>query len=203
MIVYVETNFVLEIVYLQEEHRSCDELLALAETGDIALAIPAFSITEASMNRVRLVKRRKEFQGRLLNELHELSRLKPYTDISSQSEPLTRALIESIEEHYRRLTSVIARILAVAQVIPLHDSTVQLAIDKESILGLEPADAAVYASILEDLSHDGEAKLFLNRNSKDFSIPDIEAELSTYQCRMIPSFVHGLSYINSTKTGSG
>ena len=44
MIVYVESNFVLELAFLQEEYESCMELLRLAESRDIHLVLPAFSI---------------------------------------------------------------------------------------------------------------------------------------------------------------
>ena len=44
MIVYVESNFVLELAFLQEEHEGCLELLSLSESGDICLVLPAFSI---------------------------------------------------------------------------------------------------------------------------------------------------------------
>jgi hypothetical protein len=67
----------------------------------------------------------------------------------------------------------------------------------ESTHGLEPADAAVYASIIEDLPGRQGLKCFLNRNSKDFDIPDIENELMQHKCKMIPSFKHGVGYIHS------
>ena len=41
MIVYVETNFLLELAYLQERCASCDEILRLANTGAINLVLPA------------------------------------------------------------------------------------------------------------------------------------------------------------------
>ena len=46
MIVYVESNFVLELALLQEEHDSCDAIIMLAETRDIELVVPAFSLAE-------------------------------------------------------------------------------------------------------------------------------------------------------------
>jgi len=46
MIVYVESNFVLELAFLQEEYERCLELLRLAESQDIHLVLPAVSIGE-------------------------------------------------------------------------------------------------------------------------------------------------------------
>ena len=46
MIVYVESNFVLELALLQEEHQSCDSIVGLAKSLTIDLAIPAFSLAQ-------------------------------------------------------------------------------------------------------------------------------------------------------------
>ena len=46
MIVYLESNFVLELAFLQAEHEECSAILRLAETGEIRLVLPAFSIGE-------------------------------------------------------------------------------------------------------------------------------------------------------------
>jgi len=49
MIIYVESNFVLELAYLQEEHESCEEILNLAQEGKIGLVLPAYSILVPSI----------------------------------------------------------------------------------------------------------------------------------------------------------
>ena len=46
MNVYVESNFVLELALLQEQHASCEALLRLCEEGGIQLVIPAYSLAE-------------------------------------------------------------------------------------------------------------------------------------------------------------
>jgi len=53
VIVYVETNFLLEIAYQQDECESCREILALARQGRVALAVPAFSLIEARQTWLR------------------------------------------------------------------------------------------------------------------------------------------------------
>ena len=55
MIVCVESNFVLELAFLRTEHTSCSTLLAMAESGNIKLVLPAFSI--GAVNNCRLLER--------------------------------------------------------------------------------------------------------------------------------------------------
>ena len=66
MIVYVESNFVLELAFLQEEHESCLELLSLSEPGDICLVLPAFSIGEPYEAWVRRSKQRRGLYEQLI-----------------------------------------------------------------------------------------------------------------------------------------
>ena len=46
MIVYVESNFVLELAFLQEESEDCSEILQLAEAQRIELVFPSFCVGE-------------------------------------------------------------------------------------------------------------------------------------------------------------
>lgn len=58
MIVYCESNFVLELAYEQSEATYCQQLLAAAKEGRIDLAIPAYSLTEPYETLVRRSKQR-------------------------------------------------------------------------------------------------------------------------------------------------
>jgi len=196
MIVYVESNFILELAYLQEQHASCEELLALAQARKVLLALPAFSVTEARSSSPRRADRRRKFHDRLRRELRELSRSQPYQQLSSRTEALTTALIESGEAEKNRLDSVLSRLIGISELLPTQGSTVQSAIQYETILGLSPKDAVILASILEDMATRGIGpKCFLNRNSKDFANPDIYEELEKHDCKMLPSFTNGLAYV--------
>ena len=42
--VYVESNFILELAFLQEQHQACLRILELTEQGSIRLAVPAYCI---------------------------------------------------------------------------------------------------------------------------------------------------------------
>src|SRR5437868_14166220 len=117
MTVYVESNFVLELAYLQEEHESCESLLGLAEDHKIELALPAFSITEARLSLGARAERRRKFRDHLARELRELIRSKPYDKLSSTTDPLTRALIDSIEEERKRFEPVLARLLKACNIL--------------------------------------------------------------------------------------
>lgn len=198
MIVYVESNFVLELAFLQEEYESCQNVLSLAESGDVNLVIPAFSVGEPYEALIRRIRRRVELRRQLIIEIRELSRSKPYSNLFQESNDITALLTSSGSEEKQRLDEVLSRILEVAEVITIRASTMKSAIEYQRSLKLSPQDSIVYASVLNHLSSiDSGPKCFLNRNSKDFATPDIQEELARYDCQLIPSFEQGVGFIKA------
>ena len=198
MIVYVESNFVLELAFLQEEYENCLELLALAESRDIYLVLPAFSIGEPYEVWVRRSKQRRELRDQLSTAIRELSRSKPYQGFSCEFQELTNLLLRSGEEEKHRLDEVLDRILRTAEVIPISLQTIRASIILQKSRSLSPQDSIVYASILAHLAEaSGDLRCFITKNSKDFVNPDIENELETHTCRLLTKFGAGLGYIRS------
>ena len=73
MIVYVETNFLIELIRRQEEYASCLAILDLAESGEIQLQIPAYCFTEAR-EKVRKLRGEYETLIQQINQKVELFR---------------------------------------------------------------------------------------------------------------------------------
>ena len=198
MIVYVESNFVLELAFLQEEHESCLELLSLSESGDICLVLPAFSIGEPYEAWVRRSKQRRDLHEQLITAIRELSRSRPYQGSSDEFQELTNLLRRSGEEEKIRLDDILEIILQTVEVIPIGLSIIRAAITFQKSLELSPQDSIVYASILDHLATASEDhSCFITKNSKDFANPDIENELTAYNCRLLTKFADGLGYVRS------
>jgi predicted nucleic acid-binding protein len=196
MIVYAESNFLLELAYLQEEHESCEAILDLAESGRIRLLLPAFAVVEARMSVLRQARQRAEFNGRLELQIRELSRSKPYADLPAKSGDLVSALVDSGEEERRRLNTVMERVHRISQILPTTEEILDRAYTAESELRLSPQDAVVYASVADDLHQDPlSAKVFLNRNSKDFTSPQMESALARGNCKLLTSFRAGRGFV--------
>jgi len=68
MIVYVETNFVLELALLQEQHESCEAIVQLCQAGAIRLVLPAYSLIEPYETIVRYLKNRTRVASDLASE---------------------------------------------------------------------------------------------------------------------------------------
>lgn len=199
MIVYVESNFVLELAFLQEEHESCSSFLSLSESGDIRLVLPAFSIGEPYETLERRAKQRRELHRQLSGTISELSRSSPYQESADEFLDLTNLLLRSGEEEKHRLNETLERILQTVEVIPIGLSTIRASITLQKSRNLSPQDALIYASILDHLEKEESDSFgcFITKNSNDFANPDIENDLMAYKCKLLTKFADGLGYVSS------
>lgn len=200
MIVYVESNFVLELALEQEQYKSCEEIISICESDEIKLVIPAFCIAEPYETLGRRANERTQMKTSLRNVLRLLSRSQSYQQEVTALQEVGNLLIRSIEDEQQRLHQTFERILKIAEIIPLEQTILTSAAKFQSGLRLKPPDAIVYASVSHHLkANDKEDKCFLNRNSKDFDNPDIESDLDGYGCKMLFRFDSGCAYIRQNR----
>lgn len=193
--VYAESNFVLELALLQEQHESCERSVTLAESGHIELVPPAYSLVEPFETTTRSFKKRQAVSEDVRNELRQLGRSAPYGEQAEALSELTALLIRRQEEERSRLQGVISRLLQIAEFIHLTPEILTDSLGHQEA-GFSPQDAVVYASILKHLADAGEGgKVFLNRNSKDFDDPDVQDSLEAQGCKLLFSFDAGADYV--------
>ena len=120
--IYVETNYILELAFSQEQAQSCLHLLEIHERGAGRLVIPAFSIGECFDTLVRRSAQRKHFAETVSVELKQLSRSLAYRSEVPALDSITRLLINSLEDDKRRLDEILTRVLEVAEIVPLNQS---------------------------------------------------------------------------------
>lgn len=198
MIIYVETNFVLELVFLQSEHVECTRLLDMAAGKDIELAIPAYSFAEPYEKLIRRSRDRKELSLQLRKELAELSRSASFTDDAKRYADLAELLIASSAQEYERLSTGVSRLLDIATVIPTDSGVLRAALTAQRELGLGPQDSIVYAAVRQQMGTDSTERCFINKNTRDFFEPRIQAEFVALRCPVIPRFSDGLDYAKAS-----
>ena len=201
MRLYVETNFVLEMALLREEHGACEGLLALAEARKAALVLPAFSVGEAYEAWVRRTRQRIELSSRLHREIADLSRSKPYQASAEEFRELTGLLIRSGNEERHRINEALSRILSFAELIPIEHGTIR-GVQALQTHHLSPQDLIIYASVLSHLEQVGAAGEglcgFITRNNRDFGRePAVRTGLASLGCRLFTSFRDALGFAQS------
>jgi predicted nucleic acid-binding protein len=105
-------------------------------------------------------------------------------------------IVQSNEEERNRFIQYRERLLNVAEIVPLNTEILKEAASSETIYDLTPQDALVYASVIHHLQiYQPLQACFLNRNFKDFNTPEIVDALKKFNCRMIPRFDDGYSFL--------
>lgn len=198
MNVYVETNFVLELVFEQEQHTSCRQILVACESRRAHLIVPAYCLAEPHEKLTRQARSRRELQQNLEAELRQLVRTTSYTTRINGIQDIASLLVQSNEEEKQRFIHYRDKLSGIADIIPLTLDILKEAVTYEALYDLTPQDALVYTSVITHLRHNNlSASCFLNKNSKDFDNPDIVDELNKNNCTMIPRFDHGYGFIQA------
>lgn len=193
MIVYVETNFLLELAYLQERRESCDVILEMAKAGQITLTLPAFSAAEARATWQRRASERKLFHAELQKHIREISRSETLRKLNDDGKDVLAALVTGAEESRERLEAAIELVEKHGEIIPLDSEMVLFARWYE--FSLSPQDALVLASVRLHAQRKPGPKCFVSQDVKGFANPTVDDELSAVDCKVLVNFAHAVAYI--------
>ena len=198
MILYAETNFVLELAFLRDEVDHAEALLALAENQRIRLVLPAFSLSEPYESMTRRSRDRRALLDRLGTEITELARSRPYASLDDTSRAFTSLVAQSADEEWTRLNSVQVRLLDAAEIVALSGETIRRGLGVGPAFGLSPQDALVFASVENHMAASGsEPKVFVTKNRKDFLTGEIGDRLAELDCKLLTRFEDARGYILS------
>jgi len=201
MIVYVESNFVLEIALKQEQSASAESIFNLAESNKIALAFPSFALSEPFATVMHRDRERIELHQSLTKTLGQLRRSEPHKQTILDLQPLLVLLKNAVNGEFDQLHSTVARLLKFGAPLELNESTLDQAKNYQVQFGLKPQDSIMYSTVIGDMQRRPltEAKCFLSRDREAFSTnPGIKSELQAHNCRYIGSFKQGLDFIRHT-----
>jgi len=96
--IYVETNFILELVYKQEQYAICEKILEICESKKANLIIPAYSLLEPHEKLIRQANERLKLQELFNTELRELSLTKSYQNRLDSIENMRSLIVQSNQE---------------------------------------------------------------------------------------------------------
>jgi predicted nucleic acid-binding protein len=178
MKVYVETNFLLQLAFVQEQHEECLKILNASESGKTTLILPAFCIAESFESLGREVKERAKVVADLEPLMRQLSRAKPYRDEINALGSIRTMLTRSNEQDEQRLAEVHSIVLLTSQVISLDFEIIRNAASFRKRFGLQPQDSIVFASIQRHLASEKREESCFISPDRHFLDPNIREELN-------------------------
>lgn len=204
MIVLVESNFVIEFAQRQAEIVDAERIVALAEDQEIELAIPACALFEPYETLVRRRKHRTETVRKLSDEIAQLGRSQHFADLPATSEAISRVLSGAAEVEHRALDEALVRLENCATVIPLSGTMLKTSLEARQRFSLQPQDSIIFTSVEHFLLERGGAEsVFANKNSADFSGPEIETYFEQLGCKLFASFSNTRQYVESVARRTG
>jgi predicted nucleic acid-binding protein len=204
MRVYVETNFLLELAFEQEQHAACEAILRLAEARDIALALPAYSLIEAADTLRRKLIERNALMDSNSRELREVGRMEGHTrSVGGARSMMTILLVHTLQHARGRFERIKRRLSNSASFLPLTGVELDEASALEMEYGLSQPDARVLASVLGDPQLGRATSCFLNRNTRDFDESRIHDLLAQQSCKLLGNFENGRNYIEAMRARAG
>ncbi len=198
MNIYCETNFILEIVFAQEQANYCKNIITLCKKNKVHIIIPAYSFAEAIYRIESQTILQENFKKNLNSQTNHFSRTSQYTQQIKNFRKLDTFLTQNKEELKSRFEKCRKDLVNNAEIIPLDDDTLKTTKSVESEYDLTFQDSIIFTSILSHLQQNNTVpSCFLNRNAKDFNTAEIKSKLALLNCKLIPSFEHGFSFISS------
>jgi hypothetical protein len=198
MIVYVESNFVLEIALEQEQISAAYAILTLAENGKIKLAIPSFALSEPFECIMRERRERNGLRLSLVKALSNLERSEPHKQIIRDLKPIVDILKVAHVRQLDLLHTTFNKLLIVGECIECNAACFIEALQYQKSLDLSPQDSMIYSTMVADLKRrpQSEIKCFLSRDKRAFdSKHAIRTEQDANNCRYIGNFHQGLDFI--------
>lgn len=191
----LETNFLLELVFKQEQAAACEMLLQAAEQGKVVLHLPAFSLMEQLYRLAGATKERRDLQAKVQQVLTQAQRETVVKDPLSKLERDFTTLLEvGSQQQQERLLDLSQRVSSVAQLIPLTAGiwaqTARLTEEVELTL----SDCVVCASLLERAAEliPLAPKLFVTRDKKGFQQQAVRQLFEEHGCEIILNFQHAV-----------
>jgi predicted nucleic acid-binding protein len=188
--VYVESNFVLEIVWEQEQEGPARRLLELAGEGSIELVIPAFALVEPHWTRQRRSTNRKAHLQRLVNEQRNLMRSSARAEVVVTVNRLIDQIGRMDAADDASHQNLVAHMAKTCRVLKLDGQEIMEGISVQAQTGLKYFDALMLATIVVDLGSSrptGECA-FVSRDSRAFDDPMVRKLLADLGCRYLASF---------------
>ena len=190
MIVYVESNFVLELALVQEQAQDAELILKAAERGAIDLAIPDVSLSEPFSTTLLRSRTRERVVTQLNQQIQDLNRSPRTAAQTAALQPIPALLQQLDADEHLAVFTVAERLLRAGRSLRLDTATLAKARAFQTQFGLMPIDAIIVSAVLIDLAQQSHPSdhWFVSRNWRDFDDPGLRAELARFNCSYAESF---------------
>ena len=193
MIVYAETNFILELTLGQEQCTSCRQLVNWAQGRQLDLRLPAYAFYESRAAILLKQEVRSKLKDAIDTQVEELGRTVPFGEFMEAFAPARATLSNITITETALLEEIIGALAACSSDIPLdRTAALDVTVFRDLRLIKGDADLIIFSCIAADLEKrfaagDVAPSIFVTRNSRDFG-RDAKGFLRKYACDVFTSY---------------
>jgi hypothetical protein len=202
VIVYAETNLILELTLGREQCDSCRQLLEWAKKQQIALRLPAYAFYEARQALRRKQQMRRTLTNDLAAEVTELGRMRPFANVVDPLVSAGAVLTNVTATESALLDDVAGELDACTSDIPFdRRASWDLEIFRMVRLLKGDGDLIILSCVMSDLekranSGDDARSIFVTRNSRDFR-DELRPYLRARSCDLLTSYDAAVSRLRT------
>jgi PIN domain len=198
MNIYCETNFILEIIFAQEQADFCKSIMTLCKKNKVNIIIPAYSFAEAIYRIESQTKLQENFKKELNSQTNHFSRTSQYTQQIKNFRKLDTFLTKNKEELNSRFEKCRKFLVENAKIIPFDHDILETTKSVQAEYDLTFQDSIIFTSILSYLQQNSTVpSCFLNRNAKDFDTTEIKSKLTSLNCKLFTNFENAFKFIDN------
>ena len=199
MILYVESNFVLEIALGQEQGEPAEAILRAAEVGAVDLVVSLFALSEPFGTVTQRGRTHRHVSGQLNEQIRDLARSRLHRQEVALLEPIPQVLTGIAQREADSLTEVVGRLLNAGRGIGIDAINFVRARGYQARYSFTAQDAIIYAGVISDLTvqPSDEATCFISKNGKDFPAPALREKLVSFNCAFVDNVAEGLHLARS------
>ena len=199
MIVYAESNFLLEWIRQQSGIQAVERIVELAEARTVQLKIPGCAFAEVRTTLERAGKESTALQDAIKRETNKAGGSAHGRRLVKLYESIQDTVRKQATVHLKRHDRFAKRCFRSAQILELNVKILAYLPETLSEYDLNVQDALVLATVVADAAsrQTTETKLFVQKDKEDFNTPEIKAVLNAHDCECIWGFESALKKIES------
>ena len=202
MVVYIESNFVLEMALQQEEFKATQQIMNLAHASQLEIKCPVFALIEPFWTIEKESKKRADVYNAMQTQSVHFQRSGLHQNIATLFENATQEMKKAITTEQEALNATIIVLMQSISTINITARVVEAAFKYKNDYKWGMQDAVIFASVIEDLQQQNstELKCFVSRDIQAFGRLNayerqIKTELAGYNCQLKLSFGGALSFV--------
>jgi len=197
MKLYVESNFLVEIIESQSEANACRQLMSFCENGSLPFSIPQFCLFEV----VEKIHRLNSDSGEFYKKLNQhLKMLENNSSVSFSAKEMREKIgfLETVKStRDDELQRISQWFIDHSEILHGSNNFISNGFTARANYDLKIEDAIIFSIIRENLNEGKNSSIFVSKDRKGFDSLDIITAIQEKGCQIVFGFGNALNLVKN------